>query len=206
MLRLCCTSLALLMLVFGTLPVKAQQASINTLSPTESKAGWTLLFDGRTLSGLSPNGNADWKVEDGTITATKGTGFLVTPKTYANFEIKADFWADKAVNSGIFIRCAEGTPGGMACYEINIFDAHAEWPTGSINNAKSVLPNRPNTTEKWNTMEITADGNHLVVKINGATTVDVRDERRASGTIALQEGGANASGLIRFRNVKIRSL
>jgi hypothetical protein len=44
------------------------------------------------------------------------------------------------------------------------------------------------------------------VKINGATTVDVRDERRASGTIALQEGGANASGLIRFRNVKIRSL
>ena len=26
----------------------------------------------------------------------------------------------------------------------------------------------------------------------------------ANGTIALQEGGANASGVIRFRNVKIR--
>jgi hypothetical protein len=206
MLRPYCTTLALLMLVFGTLPFEAQQASINTLSPTEAQAGWTLLFDGRTLSGLSPNGNADWKVEDGTVTATKGSGFLVTAKPYANFELKADFWADKAVNSGIFIRCAEGTPGAMACYEINIFDAHAEWPTGSINNAKSVLPNRPNTTEKWNTLEITADGNHLIVKINGTPTVDVRDERRSSGTIALQEGGANASGLIRFRNVKIRSL
>ena len=94
----------------------------------------------------------------------------------------------------------------MTCYEINIFDAHAEWPTGSVNNLKTVLPERPNTTEKWNTFEITADGTHLVVKVNGKTTVDARDERRATGTIALQEGGANASGLIRFRNVKIRPL
>ena len=187
-----------------TLPVEGQQASNNTLSPGESKAGWTLLFDGRTLSGLSPTGDADWKVENGTLTATKGVGFLVTPKGYGNFELKAEFWADKSVNSGIFIRCAEGTPGGMACYEVNIFDAHAEWPTGSINNVKTVLPDRPNTTEKWNTFEITADGNRLVLKLNGKTTVDARDERRANGTIALQEGGANASGLIRFRNVKIR--
>ena len=206
MLRLSCTTLALLMLVSGALLVEARQASNNTLSSAESKAGWTLLFDGRTLSGLSPTGNADWRVEDGTMTATKGSGFLVTPKTYANFELKADFWADKAVNSGIFVRCAEGTPGAMTCYEINIFDAHAEWPTGSINNTKSVLPNKPNTTDKWNTLEITANGNHLVVKVNGATTVDVRDERRPGGTIALQEGGANASGLVRFRNVKIRPL
>ena len=205
MLRRYCTTLALLMLVFGTLLVEARQA-LNTLSPAESKAGWTLLIDGSTLSGLSPTGSADWRVEDGTITATKGSGFLVTPRTYTNFELKADFWPDKAVNSGIFIRCAEGAPGGMTCYEINIFDAHAEWPTGSINNTKSVLPNKLSTTDKWNTLEIAANGNHLVVKVNGTTTVDVRDERRPAGTIALQEGGANASGLVRFRNVKIRPL
>jgi hypothetical protein len=204
MLRLCCTTLALLVLLVGTLPIGAQQASNNMLSPAESKAGWTLLFDGRTLSALSPTGNADWRVEDGTITATKGSGFLVTPKTYGNFELKADFWADKAVNSGIFVRCAEGNPGAMTCYELNISDAHAEWPTGSINNVKSVLPEKPNTIEKWNTFEITAEGNHLILKLNGKTTVDVRDERRATGTIALQEGGGNASGLIRFRNVKVR--
>ena len=90
-------------------------------------------------------------------------------------------------------------------YEINIFDTHAEWPTGSINNTKSVLPNKPDTTEKWNALEITGDGNHLIVKVNGAMTVDVQDERRSTGTIALQEGGANASGLIRFRNVKVRA-
>jgi hypothetical protein len=194
-----------LLLLFWMLPIEAQQPAINTLSPAESKAGWTLLFDGRTLSGLSPTGEADWRVEDGTITATKGTGFLVTARPYGNFELKVDFWADKAVNSGIFVRCPEGTPTAVICYEINIFDAHAEWPTASLVNLKSVLPERPNTTEQWNTFEITADGTHLIVKVNGRTTVDARDEKRASGTIALQEGGGNASGRIRFRNVKIRT-
>ena len=198
-------TLPLLLLLLATPQVDAQQGA-NTLSPAEAKAGWTLIFDGRTLSGLLPNGESDWKVEDGTLTATKGTGFLITPKSYGNFELKADFWADKSVNSGIFIRCADGTPGAMTCYEVNIFDAHAEWPTGSVNNLKTVLPERPNTTEKWNTFEITADGTHLVIKINGKTTVDARDERRANGTIALQEGGANAFGVIKFRNVKIRPL
>jgi hypothetical protein len=199
--------LPLLMLLSWMLPAEAQQDSTNTLSAAESKGGWTLLFDGRTLSGLLLKGDADWKVDNGTLTATKGMGYLVTPRPYGNFELKADFWADKVVNSGILIRCADGPPSGReACYEANIFDAHAEWPTGSINNVKSVLPDRPNTTEKWNNLEITADGTHLIVKVNGKTTVDARDERRASGTIALQEGGANASGLIRFRNVKVRPL
>jgi len=200
------TTVPVVTLLLWTLPVEGQQPSSNTLTPAESKAGWTLLFDGRTLSGLMPTGEADWKVEDGTLAATKGTGFLVTPKAYGNFELKAEFWADKAVNSGIFIRCAEGAPTAMSCYEVNIFDAHAEWPTGSINLVKTVLPDKPNTTEKWNTFEVVADGNHLVLKLNGKTTVDARDDRRASGTIALQEGGANASGLIRFRNIKIRPL
>jgi hypothetical protein len=204
MLRRCLFTLPVLALLVWTLPVGGQQATNNTLSPGESNAGWTLLFDGRTLSGMSPTGDADWKVEDGTITASKGVGFLVTPKVYGNFELKAEFWPDKAVNSGIFIRCAEGAPSATACYEVNIFDTHAEFPTGSINNVKTVLPERPNTTEKWNTFEVLADGNHLVLKLNGKTTVDARDDRRANGKIALQEGGANASGVIRFRNVKIR--
>jgi len=186
-------------------PVQGQQVA-NTLSPVESKAGWTLLFDGRSLSGFSPTGEADWKVEDGTITATKGVGFLVTKQMYGNFELKAEFWPDKSVNSGIFLRCADGPVNAMACYEVNIFDAHAEFPTGSINNVKTVLPDRPNTTEKWNTFEVMAEGSHIVLKLNGKTTVDARDERRANGTIALQEGGANASGVVRFRNVKVRPL
>ena len=200
----CVSGLTIVLL--STRPVEGQQASANRLSPVESKAGWALLFDGRSLSGFAPTGEADWKVEEGTITATKGVGFLVTKQMYGNFELKAEFWPDKSVNSGIFIRCDQGTPTAVLCYEVNIFDAHAEFPTGSINNVKTVLPERPNTTEKWNTFELMAEGSHIVLKLNGKTTVDARDERRASGTIALQEGGANASGVVKFRNVKIRPL
>ena len=178
----------------------------NTLSPGESSAGWVLLFDGRSLSGWSPTGDVDWKVEDGTITATRGTGFLVTPRPYGNFEFRTDFWIDKTANSGVFFRCGQGNPGAMTCYEANIFDAHAMWPTGSINNVKTSLPDKPDTVGKWNTFEIMANGNHLVIKVNNRTTVDVQDQRLASGPLALQEGGAGASGLVRFRNVKIRSL
>jgi len=201
--------LPLLVLFFSMQPADAQSpagGAANTLSPAESKAGWTLLFDGRSLSGWMPTGDVDWKVEDGTITGTKGSGFLVTPKPYGNFEFKTEFWVDKAANSGVFFRCGQGNPSAMACYEANIFDAHAMWPTGSINNLKTSLPDKPDTVGKWNTFEIQANGNHLVIKVNGRTTVDVQDQRLASGPLALQEGGANQSGLVRFRNVKIRPL
>ena len=201
--------LPLLVLFFSMQPADAQSpagGAANTLSPAESKAGWTLLFDGRSLSGWMPTGDVDWKVEDGTITATKGSGFLVTPKPYGNFEFKTEFWVDKAANSGVFFRCGQGTPGAMTCYEANIFDPHAMWPTGSINNLKTSLPDKPDTVGKWNTFEIQANGNHLVIKVNGRTTVDVQDQRLASGPLALQEGGAKQSGLVRFRNVKIRPM
>jgi hypothetical protein len=201
--------LLLLVVFFSLRPADAQSqagGAPNALTPAESKAGWTLLFDGRALSGWMPTGDVDWKVEDGTITATKGSGFLVTPKPYANFEFRTDFWVDKAANSGVFFRCGQGNPSAMACYEANIFDAHAMWPTGSINNLKTSLPDKPDTVGKWNTFEIQANGTHLVIKVNGRTTVDVQDQRLSSGPLALQEGGANQSGLVRFRNVKIRPL
>jgi hypothetical protein len=194
----------------AALLVNAQQpagaGAINTLTASEASSGWVLLFDGKTLSNWVPSGEADWKIEDGTITATKGSGFLATPKPYTDFEFKADFWADKTANSGVFIRCADNPIRAAGCYEVNIFDAHEQWPTGSINNLKTVLPDRPNTTDRWNTFEIIAKGTNLIVRVNGTTTVDVKDDRRPNGTIALQQGGGGAVGLVRFRNVKVRSL
>ncbi len=196
--------LPLFVLLCWTLPAKAQQPAANSLSASEAADGWILLFDGRALSGWSPTGDADWKVEEGTIAATMGSGFLVTSRPFDNFEFKTDVWIDETANSGVFFRCGEGNPGARACYEANVFDTHDRWPTGSINNLETSLPNPPDTIGKWNTFEILADGNHLAITVNGRTTVDVQDERLASGPIALQEGGGGGMGLVRFRNVKIR--
>ena len=196
--------LPLVVLLCGAMAATAQQPAANSLSASEKADGWILLFDGRSLTGWSPTGDVDWKVEDGTITATRGTGFLAASRPFGNFEFKTDFWIDKTANSGIFFRCADAAPGARNCYEANMFDSHDRFPTGSINNVKTSLPDRPDTVGKWNTFEVLAEGSHLIVKVNGRTTADAQDEKLASGTIALQQGGANAVGVVRFRNVKVR--
>jgi hypothetical protein len=186
------------------------------LTAAEAAAGWVLLFDGTTTRGWAPSGNADWNVEDGTLTFSSGRGVLATVASYANFELKLEFWVASDANSGVFLRC---TPRdrGTAFYEVNIFDAHETAPTGSIINvqpgapavpAHSVLPERPATTERWNTYEITADGDHLVVRLNGRITSDVREDslRLVDGPIQLQAAGPGGPGIARFRNIKIRPL
>ncbi len=206
MLRIFLLILTLVIVVAGTRPSHAQQppadGTHNALSASEAAAGWTLLFDGRTLSGWTQLGDADWRVEDGAMTATMGTGFLVTPKPYENFELKVDFWASETVNSGVFVRCGEGNPGPRTCYEVQI----AGEETGTLVNVQPLPSDMPDAIGKWNTYEIRAEGDHVSVKINGTTTADVQDQRLASGPIALQEGGRGEMGLVRFRNVKVRPL
>lgn len=190
--------------------------SINKLTPAEAAAGWKLLFDGSSMSGWSPTGTADWKTQDGVLTFTTGRGMLQTAQSYSNFQLTLEFWEEKNANSGVFIRCTV-VEKGNACYEINIFDLHETAPTGSIilvepgkapTPAHSVLPERPQSAEKWNTYDITAEGNHLVVKLNGKTMSDIREDKLklSSGAIQLQAGGPDGPGLAKFRSIKLRVL
>ena len=190
-------------------PLAGANGADNTLTPAEVAAGWVSLFDGRTLTGWEPTGTAQWRVEDGAISVNAGPssgGLLRTTGIFSDYELKADFWYDKTANSGIFLRCPISNVGSNAfsCYEVNIFDASDLYPTGSITWVQSTMPD--NIVEgpgKWNTFEITADGTHLVVKMNGKITADTRDGKLTSGTLALQAAG---TGLIRFRNFKIRPI
>jgi hypothetical protein len=183
----------------------------NALSAQERQEGWTLLFDGRALTGWTPVGKADWQVQDGSITFVTGQGMLVTDRPFGNFELSLEFMGEKTANSGVFIRCpavGAGTVSQTTCYEINIFDPHETAPTGSIVGVHSVLPDRPDTAGKWNTYQIVARGAHLTVKLNGKTTVDMDETKMnlVNGTIALQAGGPGGPGRISFRSIKIRSL
>ena len=184
-------------------PATAQQH--NMLTSTERADGWALLFDGTSLDGWAPRVDARWDVSDGTISAVEGSGrgLLATTAHYADFQLKVDFRIDDAANSGVFIRCpAEGPITQGNAFEVNIYDPHDSWPTGSINEIAKIQT-MPDTTGQWNTFEITADGDHLMVRLNGETTVDARSDRHTHGPVALQY---NASGQVRFRNVKIRTL
>ena len=193
-------------LVFAAAVVSASQYALG-----QTAQGWTSLFDGKSLDNhWNKLGDADWKVEDGAAVATKGSGYLVSKEPYGDFQLKAEFWAADDTNSGIFIRCSDPQKiGGDSCYEVNIYDKRPEpaYGTGAIVNVAKVEP-MPKAGGKWNTYEITAQGPHLVVVLNGVKTVDVQDSKHTRGVIALQEG-ANADkkeGVIKFRKVEIKPL
>jgi len=170
----------------------------------EGGGGWVRLFDGKTLGQWTPVGNANWKVVNGEIWSTDSGAFLLSKQTYTNFEIRAEFWVTPDANSGIFIRCQDPAKVGAAtCYEVNIFDTRPDqsYRTGGIVDVAkpaSVI----NTGNKWNTLEITAKGPRLMVRMNGMQMVDVEDKKFARGPFALQAG----VGVVRFKNVQIREL
>lgn len=182
------------------------QPSPNSLTREEVTQGWILLFDGETTFGWNSRGEAKWTVQDGVIRAEPGFGggFLATTSEFADYALRAEFWIDEKANSGVFLRAPlEGGITALNTYEVNIFDPHEKWPTGSINEVAKAAE-QVKTSGKWNRCEITADGDHLVVRVNGITTVDVRDSKHTRGAIALQN--FNGQGDIRFRSIKLKPL
>jgi hypothetical protein len=166
--------------------------------------GWTTLFDGRTLDGWQVLGDANWQLGEGAVTATSGSGFLVTPRSYGDFELSLEFWVDEPANSGIFFRCAN--PAVIAdrnCYEANIYDTRPDqtYRTGGIVHIASPSA-QIDAGGRWNTYVIRAEGTRLVVTLNGTEVVDTTNNLFATGPLALQYG----AGTVRFRNVRVREL
>lgn len=135
---------------------------------------------------------------------SKDPSYLVSKTPYKDFMIRAEFWADEDVNSGIFIRCIDPAKiGAKTCYEVNIFDKRKDpsYGTGAIVDFAEVDP-MPKAAGKWNTMEITAKGRQLTVHLNGQKTADIRNNFFEQGAVALQYG----SGLLKWRSVQIKPL
>ena len=179
------------------------------------EAGWVTLIDGeKGLDNWNRVGDANWRAENGAIVADKGKGgFLVSKKSYRNFMIYAEFYAETDTNSGIFLRCSDPQKvGGATAYEVNIWDIRPDptYATGAIVNVASVpVPLKYKAGGKWNTFEIYANGPQMIVKLNGDVTANAHDTTHASGPFALQYGfgvkGATG-GPIKWRKVQVKEL
>lgn len=175
--------------------------------------GWINLIDGNNgLENFNRIGEANWRAEDGAIVADKGAGgYLVTKKSYKDFQIRAEFWADHTTNSGIFLRASNPAKiEAVSSYEVNIFDQRPDplYGTGAIVDVAKVVP-MPKAGGKWNVYEVTAKGSRLTVVLNGVQTVDVQDRKFSQGPFALQYalGAKNIpGGAIKWRKVQIREL
>jgi hypothetical protein len=85
---------------------------LNKLSPAEKKAGWKLLFDGKTTSGWRAFGKATdvptgWIVENGSLTTPGGKGDLVSANQYENFELDFQWKIAPKGNSGLMFRVVD---------------------------------------------------------------------------------------------------
>lgn len=143
-------------------------------------------------------GASHWEVIHGALSPCGGTaGYLMSKESYRNLVLTLDFKTGEDTNSGIFVR----SPGGNLGYEVQIWKAQpAGYNTGSIVGAAKTGREFKFVPDQWNHYEITADGDHLVVVLNGTRTVDVHDSQFADGRIRLQY----QKFPIEFRNIKMR--
>ena len=59
---------------------------------------------------------------------------------------------------------------------------------------------------EWFTQEVIAEGNHIVIKINGQTTVDFMDQKNtySMGHFALQQH--HQGSVVEFRRIEVKEL
>lgn len=171
--------------------------------------GWQTLIDGsKGLDNFTSLGGANWRAEDGAIVADKRAGtesaFLLSRDSYRDFQLHAEFWISEDANSGIYMRCADSRPlTDRTCYEANLFDKRPDpsYGTGAITNFVKVDP-MPKAAGRWGTYDITVQGDHITVVLNGIKTAELRNSQLPSGPFALQYAG----GVVKFRKVQIKRL
>jgi hypothetical protein len=182
----------------------ADTALANTLSAEELADGWILLFDGETDYGWKAGSQANWKVAGGVISVSEGEpGLLTTVSQFGDYIFKCDFRASSGTNSGIFLRTPRVPKDPQSdCYELNIADqAVSPFPTGSFVGrlASQGVPD----SSAWRTFEVTAEGGHFVVKLDGRQVLDYTDPQQLGrGYIGLQLN----KGAVEFRNIKLKPL
>lgn len=165
----------------------------NTLSSREKQEGWTLLFNGRNVSGWHTYGGkgvgSAWRVEQGALhlfvpnrignKAANG-GDLVTDAVFTgDFEFKADWKVDRLTNSGIFFFVQE-SPTYKNVYdtglELQVLDnaiyegadenKHRAGDFFSVANARL---REVNPVGSWNQVHFIMKNNRLTVSLNGFT-------------------------------------
>lgn len=210
----------LCLLVSGTLYASAQTSE------------WKELFNGKDLTGWKHVGPGKDTVENGLIKTGGGMGLLYwTGGKIGNSVIRVVYkMRDKNDNSGVFIRIPiEPREPWMPVhygYEVQIDDnpeASGEndfHATGCLYSINKALARPGKGSGEWNTMEITLDGPHTVVFLNGQKITDYREgdpvppkkfdfepergPRPNEGYIGLQNHSDN--DIVFFKSVAVRKL
>jgi hypothetical protein len=172
-------------IVFALIAAVGAPTLDNTLSEAEQKAGWVLLFDGKTLNGWKTSALKESKtaVEDGCINPHGcGDYMMVYEKPLGDFVLSLDFKISTGCNSGVFVRTwpLEPAPGkdvGWNGIEVAIDDTTGSGyhDTGAIYDLAKPKKNAMKPVGEWNHMEVSCKGSRILVSLNGedVTAIDL---------------------------------
>jgi hypothetical protein len=149
--------------------------------------------------GSNPRAGAShWEVVGGLLVPCgEPAGYLTSKQSYKDFVLDVDFKTGEDTNSGVFIRSPEGIGG----YEVQIWKAQPQgYNTGSIVSTAKTDSEFKFIPGQWNHYEITAEGDHMVIVLNGIKTLDVHDSKFPDGRIRLQY----QKFPIEFKNIKLK--
>lgn len=189
--------------------------AVASTSAAEGTGDFVPLFDGKTTEGwIKPFDWGEAWVKDGTI-HLKGDKkfFLVTEKTYKNFELEAEVFCPEGGNSGIQFRC-HYEPNKLWGYQAEVDTKPRQWSGGIYDEGRRgwlvKLEGQPEKQAafkngEWNKYRILAEGDHIQVWVNEIQTTDFHDSEDAEGHVAIQHHGED--GLVyQFRNLRIREI
>lgn len=179
--------------------------------------GWVPLFNGKDLSGwkVHPKGTGKWAVKDGAIVGTGPASHLFSERgDYRDFHYRVEAKINDKGNSGQYFRTKfeGGFPLG---WEAQINATHGDpVRTGSLypDYRQKDLKDYKGLTvlkadhkaDEWFTQEVICKGDHIVIKVNGKTTVDWKDPkgRFAKGHFALQQH--DPGSVVHVRKIEVK--
>lgn len=192
-----------------TEPISEKQEKWLSLLNDNRKTGWETTSDR----------GADWRMEKGVLRwNSPRASYLWTKRdNYSNFDMSVEARVSRGEYGQLIIRDAFGQPGEShhKGYAV-VFNSDNGNPckTGSLlvlgGEAAASIGTSPAPPDEWFTLEVTAKGNHLVVKINDQITADYSDpeQRFDRGHISILGGTPRGATnmYLELRNFKIREL
>ena len=137
---------------------------------------------------------------------------------FRNFQLKVDVKTVPGSNGGIWIMCDyQDRVWPQKGFEIQVDNSHTDpIRTGSLYHVKDILNDSPAKDDVWFTLDILAQGDTIVIKVDDKEVVnwtqpadwagsrDFKLRRVGPGTIGFQ--GHDPKSVVSYKNIRIKPL
>jgi len=183
-------NMCLLLMITGLLGCSVKQ---NTESVMETGGGWSLLFDGKSISGwrgyMGSDIAASWSVKDGVLALKGGNAKgsyvnIISEKQFDDFELSWEWKLEAGSNTGLMFHVKEGPQFPyLTGPEYQILDnkgfrngkgepEQTNEYTASHYAIEEAYEDASNPIGKWNNSRIKVVGDNVVYWLNGVKTAE----------------------------------